>query len=93
MLQRDKGKSYFAGNSQARALTCTTSSGEKSPGTTRTISFFQAGEAVGKEALAPKRDHFTAGVEAVGDLVVGHALGGVKDHFGPLDLKIRQRIF
>jgi hypothetical protein len=37
----------------------------------------------------PKRDHFTAGVEAVGDLVVGHAVGSVKDHFGTLDLKIR----
>jgi len=53
------------------------------------MPFFQPGEAVGKEALAPKRDHFTAGVEAVGDLVVGHTLGGVKDHFGPLDPKIR----
>ena len=89
MLQRDKGKSYFAGSSQARALTCTTSSGGESRGATRTIPFFQPGEAVGKGALAPKRDHFTAGVEAVGDLVVGHALGSVKDHFGTLDLKIR----
>jgi hypothetical protein len=53
------------------------------------MPFFQPGEAVGKEAPAPKRDHFTAGVEAVGDLVVGHTLGGVKDHFGPLDPKIR----
>src|ERR1700721_4251786 len=84
-LQRDQGKSYFAGSSQARALTCTTSSGGKSPGATRTIPFFQPGEAVGKEALAPKRDHFPPGVRAVGDLVVGHAPGGGKVHFGTLD--------
>jgi hypothetical protein len=55
--------------------------------------FFQPWEAVGKKALAPKRDHLTAGVQTGGDLVVGHAFGCVENHFGTLDLKIRQRIF
>ncbi len=93
VLHRDKGRSYLDGSSQARALTCTTSSGGKSRGATRTSPLFQPGKALGKEALAPRRDHFTAGIEAGGDLVVGHALGGVKDHFGLLYLKIWQRIF
>jgi hypothetical protein len=55
--------------------------------------FFQPWEAVDKKTLAPKRDHLTAGVQTGGDLVVGHALGGVENHFGTLDLKIWQRIF
>jgi hypothetical protein len=50
---------------------------------------FQPGEAVGKKALAPKRDHLTAGIQTRGDLVVGHAFGCVQDHLGPLNLKIR----
>ena len=93
VLHRDKGRSYLASSSQAEALICTTSSGGNSPRPTRTRLLFQACEPIGKEALAPKRDYFTASVQADGDLVVGLALGGVGDHFGSLDLKIRQRIF
>jgi hypothetical protein len=55
--------------------------------------FFQPWEAVDKKTLAPKRDHLTAGVQTGGDLVVGHACGSMENHFGTLDLKIRQRIF
>src|SRR5512142_2978559 len=54
---------------------------------------FQSCETVGKEALAPERDHFTASVQTRGNLVVGHAVGGVENHLGSLNLKIRQRIF
>jgi hypothetical protein len=50
---------------------------------------FQSGEAVGKEPLTPKRDHLTASIQACGDLVVGQSFGGVKDHLGSLNLKIR----
>jgi hypothetical protein len=50
---------------------------------------FQSCEAVSKEALAPEPDHFTASVQTRGNLVVGHAVGGKKDHFGALNLKIR----
>src|SRR6516165_10554502 len=63
VLQRDSGRPYLAGSSQAKALTCTTSSGGKSPGTTRTSMLFQPREAISKEALAPERYHFTSGVE------------------------------
>jgi hypothetical protein len=55
--------------------------------------FFQSWEAVGVEALAPKRDHLTASVQTGGDLVVGHAFGCIENHLGALHLKIRQRIF
>src|SRR5215468_142554 len=89
VLQRDSGRPYLTGSSQAKALICTTSSGGKSPGTTRTSMLFQPRETIREESFAPKRYHFTAGVEAGGDLVVGPASGGVQDHLGPLDLKIR----
>jgi len=55
--------------------------------------FFQPWEAADKKALAPNRDHLTAGVQTGGDLVVGHAFGSIENHFGTLNLKIRQRIF
>jgi hypothetical protein len=51
--------------------------------------FFQPWEAVCEKALAPKRDHLTASVQTRGDLVVGHAFGGVENHLGTLNLKIR----
>jgi hypothetical protein len=54
---------------------------------------FQSCETIGKEAFAPKRDHFTASVQTRGNLVVGHAGGCVENHLGSLNLKIRQRIF
>jgi len=49
----------------------------------------QSSEAVGEKTLAPQRDHFTASAQRCSDLVVGHALGSVKDHLGSLNLKIR----
>jgi len=54
---------------------------------------FQPRKAIGEEALAPERDHLTAGVQARGDPVVGHSFGRVEDHLGTLNLKIQQRIF
>ena len=48
-----KGTPCVAGSSQARALTCTTSSGGKNPGTPRAGAFFQTRQAFLKEALAP----------------------------------------
>jgi hypothetical protein len=50
---------------------------------------FQSSEAVGIETLAPQTDDFTAGVQRCSYLVVGHAFGGMKDHLGSLNLKIR----
>jgi hypothetical protein len=53
---------------------------------------FQTCQTIGEKTLPPQRNHFTAGIQGRRDLVVGHALGGVKDHLGPLNLEIRQRI-
>jgi len=53
VLQRESGRPYLAGSSQAKALIWTTSSGGKSPGTTRTSLLFQPREAIGEEAFAP----------------------------------------
>ena len=39
VLQRDNGSACVAGSSQAQAFTCTTNSGGKSPGATRTNPF------------------------------------------------------
>ena len=38
-------------------------------------------------------DDFASGVQATGDVVVGEAIGRIKDHLGAKDLIIRQRIF
>jgi hypothetical protein len=82
-----------AGNSQASALTCTTSSGGKNPGTTRAGTLLQTGQSFFEEALSPQAHNFATSVEASGDLIVGQALGGKKNHSGAQNLKIRQRIF
>jgi hypothetical protein len=88
-LKRDSGKPSVAGSSQASALISTTSSGGKSPGSTRAGSFFQARQSLLVETLAPKTDHFAAGIQAQGNLVIAHALGRHQNHLGPLDLEVR----
>ena len=88
-LQRDSGSSWVAGSSQAQALTCTTRSGGKSPGTTRTRLLFQTLEAISEEPFPPPTDNLTAAVEARGNVVVVQSFGGQKDHLGSLNLKIR----
>jgi len=60
-----------AGSSHAKALTCTTSSGGKRPGATRSGTFFQTCQAFLKEALAPQANHFTASIQALSDLIIG----------------------
>lgn len=77
------------GNSQAMALTCTTTSGGKSPGATGAGEFLQPLEAFFEKSLSPHADHLTAGIQTLGDLVIGPALGRKQDHLGPDDLKIR----
>jgi hypothetical protein len=73
-------------------LTCTTSSGGKNPGAARAREFFQAGETVFEETLAPHADDFAPGVEPSGDLIVGQSFGREQDHPGADYLEIRQRI-
>jgi len=91
-LQRESGMWWVAGSSHARALTCTTTSGGKRPGATRSGTFLQPGQALFEEAFAPLADDFPAGIQATSDVVVGEALRRVEDHLGTENLIIRQRI-
>src|SRR5271157_1951302 len=92
-LQRASGTCCWLGNSQARALICTTTSGGKRPGPTRSGKFLQARQAFGEEALAPQADHFAAGIQAPGNFIISQSIGRMEDHSSARDLKIRQRIF
>src|SRR5256712_12470572 len=79
-LQRDNGCCSVAGNSQARALTCTTTSGGKRPGAPGSWEFLQPAEPLGEKAFAPQADDFAAGVQALGQLGVGEGFRGPEDH-------------
>jgi hypothetical protein len=51
--------------------------------------FFEARKALLEETFAPPADDLAPGVQAFGDLVIGEAVRGMENHFGPDDLKIR----
>ncbi len=92
-LQRERGSPTRLGNSQAIALTCTTSSGGKNPGPARAFEVFQPGQSFFEEPFSPAADDFASGAEPVGDLIIGEALLGEENHLGAGNHKIRQRIF
>jgi hypothetical protein len=68
-------------------------SGGENPRPPRAIVVVQAGEPLFEEAFAPLGDHFAATVQVLGNPVVSPSIGSQEDHLGPLNLKIRQRIF
>src|SRR5579863_4567863 len=92
MCRRDSGTPSRDGNSQARALTATTTSGGKDRGSTAPGALLQAGQALLEEALAPLRHDLAAGVQPQRDLVVVVAIGGHEHDLGPHHISIRQRI-
>ncbi len=92
-LHRARGTPWVEGNSQARALIWTTTSGGKNPRPTRAVAVVQPREPSLEEALAPLGDHFSTTVQPLGDLVVSPSVRGQEDHLGSQDLEIRQRIF
>jgi hypothetical protein len=91
-LKRDSGSPREAGNSQAMAFICTTTSGGKNSGATRSRTFLEARDPKLKEALSPEAHDVAADVETSRDLVIVEILGGEQDHLGSQDDKIRQRI-
>src|ERR1035437_2297941 len=91
-LSRDSGKPKVAGNSHASALISTVSSGGKDPRASRAGSFFEARHSLIEEAFTPLTDHLAPRLQANGDLVVIHAVGGHQDHLGSNHFEIRQRI-
>jgi hypothetical protein len=70
------------------ALTCTTSSGGKNPGSAGSFRVFQACQSFLEEPLSPAADDLTSRTEPLGDLVIGEALLGEEDHPGASDDKI-----
>jgi hypothetical protein len=74
-------------------LICTTSSGGKNPGAAGPGNFLKSGESLLEKPLAPLRDDVPVGAELPGDVIVLPASCRKQDHLGPLNLKIRQRIF
>jgi hypothetical protein len=73
-------------------LTWTTTSGGKSPGTTRAGTLLQAGEAFIEEALAPQTDDVSPDGQRRRNLVIAAALGRRQDDERSEHLKVRQRI-
>ena len=92
MLHRENGRPARAGNSQASALTATTTSGGKSPGATRAGMILETGQALFEKALAPEGHDLPPGVQTPGDRVIGAAFGRQEDHLGADDLKMGSRI-
>src|SRR5438046_2309683 len=82
-LKRDSGAPNVAGSSQASALTCTTTSGGKSPGPAWARLIFQPGQAFLVKALAPQAHNFAPRVQGRRNLVVAPTLGCQQDHLGP----------
>src|SRR3990172_7975659 len=74
VLQRDSGTPKVAGSSQAMALTSTSSSGGKDPGTPRTWPLFQAWESLVEEPLSPQAHHFASSAQTLCDFIVGKTL-------------------
>jgi hypothetical protein len=91
-LKRESGRPSVEGNSQAMALTCTTTSGGKNRGAARTWSLLQAWQALVKEAFAPKTNDVAAHRQRGGDFVIGQTLRRQKDHSGTKYNIIWQRI-
>jgi hypothetical protein len=90
-LKRESGRPSVEGNSQAMALTCTTTSG-KNRGAARPWPLLQAWQALVKEAFAPKTNDVAAHRQRGGDFVIGQTLRSQEDHSGPKYNIIWQRI-
>ena len=92
VLRRESGTPSVAGNSHARALTWTTTSGGESSGTARAGTLVEAGQAFIEEPLAPQANDVASDREGGGNLVIAAALSGGQDNERPEHLTIWQRI-
>jgi hypothetical protein len=73
-LQRERGTPKRVGNSQAIALTCTTSSGGKNPGAAGALAVLQTCQTFFEESFSPAADDLASSAEAIGNLIVRKAL-------------------
>src|SRR5271157_752405 len=88
-LNRDRGKPVAAGISQARALTCTTTSGGKNGRAPGSGFSLQTGQSFLEEAFAPFANDLARDAKGSSDLVIAVALSGEEDHLGADDRIIR----
>jgi len=88
-LHRESGTFDRLGDSQASALTCTTTSGGKRPGASRPWPLFQAGQPFIEEAFAPHANHFPTCIQPSADLIITQPLSRQKHHSGAQYKKIR----
>jgi hypothetical protein len=75
------------------ALTRTTSSGGKNPGSAGAFGVYQPFQSFFEEPFSPAADDLASRAEPVGDLIIREALLGEEDHLGASNHKIWQRIF
>jgi hypothetical protein len=88
ILSRDRGRPCSCGNSQASALTASTTLGGKAGRAPATRPLFEAGKTLFEKPFPPFADDLTRRVEASGDLVVAEAGFGVENDLGPDDIPI-----
>jgi hypothetical protein len=89
VLIRESGIPRDAGNSQARALTWTTSSGGENPRAAGARLLVKPRKALLEEPLSPLPHDLPSNIQAGGDLIGGQPLGRQKDHLGPDNMIIR----
>jgi hypothetical protein len=87
-LNRDGGRPVAAGSSQAKALTCMTTSRGKNGRAPGAGFSLQAGQSFLEEAFAPLANDLAGDRQAGSNLVIALALSGQKDHFSPEDVII-----
>src|SRR5215207_7882422 len=90
--QRDSGVPDWAGSSHASALTSAICAGGKTPRPPGPWSVLKPLDALAAEPFSPLRHRLTRLIQPLGDLLVGHALGGVENRLGPDHVAIRTRI-
>ena len=89
LLPRDRGQSWVAGSSPARALLSTTTCGGGSPRPPGARTLLETFPTLLEETFAPQADDLASGLETADDFEVGEARGSEQDHLGPEHLKIR----
>ena len=87
--KRDKGLPWSLGNSQASALTWTTTLGGKTRRGAATSLLFESKQARLMESLAPLADDLTRSIESGSDEVIWKAIGSIEDDLGANHISIR----
>jgi hypothetical protein len=90
--QRDKGKPWRHGNSQANALIATATLGGQAGRSPAARPFVKARKPLGIEAPTPLADDLARHVEAGCDAIVAKPLARQQDDLRPYNLSVWQRV-